>query len=231
MKKPSGKWDLENPVDKKVKWDDPLTIIGVVKDFHFKSVHEKIEPLVIMIAANRYNRVYVKLNSGDLTAAVGAVNDVYKKFSPDRPFDYTFLNEDFDKLYRAEQRTGTIFNYFAWIAIFISCLGLFGLVMFTIEHRVKEIGIRKVLGASVSNLFSLISSDFIRLIIISNVIAIPVAWYAMNKWLDSFAYRVNIHWATFVIAAVASILIAWLTMSYQSIKAAIANPVNSLRNE
>ena len=184
-----------------------------------------------MIAANRYNRVYVKLNSGDLTAAVGAVNDVYKKFSPDRPFDYTFLNQDFDKLYRAEQRTGTIFNYFAWIAIFISCLGLFGLVMFTIEHRVKEIGIRKVLGASVSNLFSLISSDFIRLIIISNVIAIPVAWYAMNKWLDSFAYRVNIHWATFVIAAVASILIAWLTMSYQSIKAAIANPVNSLRNE
>ena len=222
---------LENPVDKKVKWDDQLTIIGVVKDFHFKSVHEKIEPLVIMVAANRYNRVYVKLNSGDLTAAVGAVNDVYKKFSPDRPFDYTFLNDDFDRLYRAEQRTGTIFNYFAWIAIFISCLGLFGLVMFTIEQRVKEIGIRKVLGASVSNLFSLISSDFIRLIIISNVIAIPVAWYAMNKWLDSFAYRITIHWATFVIAAVASILIAWLTMSYQSIKAAIANPVNSLRNE
>ena len=222
---------LENPVDKKVTWDDPLTIIGVVKDFHFKSVHEKIEPLVIMVVADRYNRVYVKLNAGDLTGAVGSVKDVYKKFSPDRPFDYTFLNEDFDKLYRAEQRTGTIFNYFAGIAIFISCLGLFGLVMFTIEQRVKEIGIRKVLGASVSNLFSLISSDFIRLIIISNVIAIPVAWYAMNKWLDSFAYRITIHWATFAIAAVASILIAWLTMSYQSIKAAIANPVNSLRNE
>ena len=222
---------LENPVDKKVTWDDPLTIIGVVKDFHFKSVHEKIEPLVIKVVANYYNRVYLKLNAGDLTGAVGSVKDVYKKFSPDRPFDYTFLNEDFDKLYRAEQRTGTIFNYFAWIAIFISCLGLFGLVMFTIEQRVKEIGIRKVLGASVSNLFSLISSDFIRLIIISNVIAIPVAWYAMNQWLDSFAYRINIHWATFAVAAVASILIAWLTMSYQSIKAAVANPVNSLRNE
>ena len=222
---------LENPVDKKVKWDDPLTIIGIVKDFHFKSIHEKIEPLVIMVAANRYNWVYVKLNSGDLTGAVGAVKDAYKKFSPDRPFDYTFLNEDFDKLYRAEQRTGTIFNYFAWIAIFISCLGLFGLVMFTIEQRVKEIGIRKVLGASVSNLFSLISSDFIRLIIISNVIAIPVAWYAMNKWLDTFAYKITIHWATFALAAAASILIAWLTMSYQSVKAAVANPVNSLRNE
>jgi len=162
---------------------------------------------------------------------VTGVKNVYNKFSPDRPFDYTFLNEDFDKLYRAEQRTGAIFNYFAWIAVFISCLGLFGLVMFTIEQRVKEIGIRKVLGASVSNLFSLISSDFIRLIIISNVIAVPLAWYAMNKWLDTFAYKITIHWATFALAAAASILIAWLTMSYQSIKAAIANPVNSLRNE
>ena len=222
---------FENPVDRKVTWDDPLTIIGVVKDFHFKSVHEKIEPLAIMVVASRYNWIYVKLDAGDPTGAMSSVKDVYKKFSPDRPFDYTFLNEDFDKLYRAEERTGTIFNYFAGIAIFISCLGLFGLVMFTIEQRVKEIGIRKVLGASVSNLFSLISADFIRLIIISNVIAIPVAWYAMNKWLDTFAYKVTIHWATFAIAAVVSILIAWLTMSYQSIKAAIANPVNSLRNE
>jgi ABC-type antimicrobial peptide transport system permease subunit len=159
------------------------------------------------------------------------VEATFKKFAPDYPFEYTFLDDDFDKLYRVEQRTGEIFNYFAFIAVFISCLGLLGLVMFTTEQRTKEIGVRKVLGASVTNVVSLISSDFLGLILISNLLAIPLGWYIMNQWLNGFAYKISIHWLTFLIAAASSVVIAGLTMAYQSIKAAIANPVDSLRNE
>jgi hypothetical protein len=223
---------LANPLNKTITWDDThFTVIGVVKDFHFKSVHDHIEPLVIFIRPAWHNRVYVKLENGDLQKTLSSVESVYKKISPENPFEYTFLNDDFDKLYRSEQRTGTIFNYFAWIAIIISCLGLFGLVMFTTEQRTREIGIRKVMGASVTSLFSLISLDFIRLIFIANLVAIPVAWYMMSRWLEGFAYHANLHWFTFGIAALASILIAWITLSYQSLKAATNNPVKSLRSE
>ncbi len=220
---------LKDPVNK--RWGTDGKIIGIVKDFHFKSVHEKIEPLILFINPHWLNLVYVRISPDKTRDALAVVERTFKKFAPENPFEFTFLDDDFDKLYRAEQRTGKIFNYFAIIAIFISCLGLFGLVMFTTEQRTKEIGVRKVLGASVQNVVSLISADFIKLIIISNVVAIPVAWYMMNMWLDSFAYKISIHWVTFFIAGGSSILIAWLTMAYQSIKAAAANPVDSLRNE
>lgn len=221
--------DLSDPINK--RWGTNGKIIGVVKDFHFKSVHEKIEPLIMFVNPDWYSVMYVRINSENTKEALAWIESTFKKFAPENPFEYAFLDDDFDRLYRAEQRTGEIFNYFAFIAIFISCLGLFGLVMFTTEQRTKEIGVRKVLGASVRNVVSLISIDFIKLILISNVIAIPVAWYFMNKWLDSFAYKISIHWMTFFVAGVSSIAIAWLTMAYQSIKAASANPVDSLRNE
>jgi putative ABC transport system permease protein len=194
-------------------------------------VHERIEPLILFINPSWQNLVYVRISPDNTREALAVVERTFKKFAPENPFEFTFLDDDFDRLYRAEQRTGKIFNYFAIIAIFISCLGLFGLVMFTTEQRTKEIGVRKVLGASVQSVVSLISADFIKLIIISNVVAIPVAWYMMNMWLANFAYKISIHWVTFFIAGGSSLLIAWLTIAYQSIKAAVANPVDSLRNE
>ena len=222
---------IKDPVNKKVTWGDELTIIGIVKDFHFKPIHTRIEPLALFVSTSWYNRVYVRMQPENVSEHVAAVEGVFKKFCPENPFEFTFLDDEFDRLYRAEQRTGTIFNYFAVIAVFISCLGLVGLVMFTTEQRTKEIGIRKVLGASVGNLFRLISIDFIRLIILSNILAVPVAWYIMDKWLSGFAYHIDIHWLTFGIAALSSIIIAWLTMSFQSVRAATANPINSLRTE
>jgi putative ABC transport system permease protein len=221
--------DLKDPVNK--RWGTDGKIIGIVKDFHFKSVHERIEPLILFINPSWQNLVYVRISPDNTREALAVVERTFKKFAPENPFEFTFLDDDFDRLYRAEQRTGKIFNYFAIIAIFISCLGLFGLVMFTTEQRTKEIGVRKVLGASVQSVVSLISADFIKLIIISNVVAIPVAWYMMNMWLANFAYKISIHWVTFFIAGGSSLLIAWLTIAYQSIKAAVANPVDSLRNE
>lgn len=219
---------MEDPVGKRFAGG---TIIGVVKDFHFRSMHEKIEPIVLFISRNAHARIAVKLRKDNIEQGVATVEATYKKFIHDRPFEYTFMKDDLDHQYRTEHRTGKIFNCFAFIAIFISCLGLFGLVMFATEQRTKEIGVRKVLGASVRNVVFLISSDFTKIILIANAIAIPMAWYAMNRWMGTFAYHVAISWTSFAVASACSILIAGLTISYQSIKSATANPVNSLRNE
>ena len=151
--------------------------------------------------------------------------------APSQPFDYSFMDEEFNNLYTTEQRTGHIFITFAVLAILIACLGLFGLVTYAAEQRTKEIGIRKVLGANVTNIVTMISKDFLKLVLIASVIAFPVAWWAMNKWLQDFAYRVNISWWVFVLAACIAVLIALMTISFQAIKAAIANPVKSLRTE
>ena len=154
-----------------------------------------------------------------------------EQYGAGQPFSYTFMDTDFNKIYTAEQRTGKLFITFAVFAIFIGCLGLFGLVTYAAEQRTKEIGVRKVLGASVSSIVAMLSKDFAKLVLIASVIAFPVAWWAMNKWLQSFAYRINISWWVFVIAGVSAILIALITVSFQAIKAAIANPVKSLRTE
>ncbi|MBT1689826.1 ABC transporter permease [Dawidia soli] len=219
---------IEDPVNK--RWGEKGKIIGVIKDFHFKSVHEKIEPLVIFNDIG-YGKIYARLNGPNAQESIAAIERTFSKFAPDHPFEYSFLDDDFDHLYTAEQRTGRLFNYFACIAIFVSCLGLFGLVMFATEQRTKEIGVRKVLGASVSSVVTLISVDFIKLVLMANIITIPVSLYAMNRWLSGFAYHVDIHWTTFAIAGVTSVGIALITMAYQSLKAAWTNPVKALRAE
>jgi putative ABC transport system permease protein len=208
----------------------PYHIIGVVKDFNFSSMHDKVGPLVIELGEN-YGRVAMRINTKNIPALISHVQNKWNSMAPGQPFSYTFLDADFNKMYNAEQRTGKLFITFAVFAIFIACLGLFGLVTYAAEQRIKEIGIRKVLGASVGEIVTMISKDFVKLVLIAFVIAFPVAWWAMNKWLQSFAYRINISWWVFVMAGLLTIAIALITVSFQAIKAAIANPVKSLRTE
>jgi putative ABC transport system permease protein len=211
-------------------------IIGVMKDFHFESLHQEIKPIIFIMPASAgnnsfYNNISIKISGQNISSSLTTINDAWQRYLPDLPYQYTFLDEKFSKLYEAEQRQGTIFTVFACIAIFIACLGLFGLSAFAISQRVKEIGVRKVLGANVTSIVTLISKDFLKLVLIAALIAFPVAWYAMHQWLQAFAYRVGIHWWVFVITAVAALVIALLTISFQAIKAAVANPVKSLRTE
>ncbi len=207
------------------------TIKGVVKDFNFQSLKEKITPLIFFTFWNNSNILYVRTTGAAAQQAIALTEQEYKKYAGDVPFKYNFLDKAFEEQYKTEQRSGTLFNLFAGIAIFISCLGLFGLSTYTAQVKTKEIGIRKVLGASVSGIVALISKDFLKLVLISILIATPVAWWAVNKWLLNFAYRINIQWWVFAIAGITAILIALVTISFQAIKAAIANPVKSLRTE
>ena len=208
-------------------------IIGIFNDFHFESLHQKIVPLVLLVPknANNYGRVSIKVSGSNITAALSQIERTWKKFLPDTPYQYAFLDENFEKLYNAEEKQKTLLTIFACIAIFIACLGLFGLSAFAIIQRIKEIGIRKVLGANVTNIVALLSKDFLKLVIIAAVIAFPIAWYAMNNWLQDFAYRINIPWWIFLAAGIIAAIIAFATISLQTIKAAISNPVKSLRTE
>jgi ABC-type antimicrobial peptide transport system permease subunit len=206
------------------------TIIGVVKDFHFKSLKEKISPL-LFFSRWQGNILHVRTTPGNASQAIAAVEKQYKKYAGNIPFSYNFLDKSFEAQYKSEQRAGTLFNVFAGIAIFISCLGLFGLATYTAQVKTKEIGIRKVLGATVAGVVQLVSKDFLKLVIIAIIIATPVAWLAMNKWLQGFEYRVSVSWWVFALAGILALLIALLTVSFQAIKAAIANPVKSLRTE
>ena len=210
-------------------------IIGVMGNFHFESMHQRIVPLILLLPkpeqGNFYGRLSVKISGNNIPAAINAIEKAWKKYLSDTPFDYTFLDENFDKLYESEQRQASIFTTFAFIAIFIACLGLFGLSAFAISQRVKEIGIRKVLGASVQSIVALLSKDFMVLVLIAAIISFPVAWYAMHNWLQDFAYRITIPWWLFIIAALIAAAIAIATISIQAIKAAYSNPVKSLRSE
>jgi putative ABC transport system permease protein len=207
-------------------------IIGVFNDFHFESMHQKILPLVMYMPRRPdYGRISIKVAGNNMTAAVAHIESVWKKFVPNTPFEYTFLDDNFDRLYRSENRQGSIFTLFSCIAIFIACLGLFGLSAFAISQRIKEIGIRKVIGASVTSIVTLLSKDFLKLVAIASLIAFPLAWYAMNSWLQDFAYRSNIPWWIFAAAGIIAVVIALVTISFQAIKAATANPVKSLRSE
>jgi putative ABC transport system permease protein len=208
----------------------PYHIIGVVKDFNFSSMHDKVGPLIIELGEN-YGRVAMRINTKNIPALISQVQNKWNSIAPGQPFSYSFLDADFNKIYNAEQRTGKLFITFAVFAIFIACLGLFGLVTYAAEQRIKEIGIRKVLGASVGEIVTMISKDFVKLVLIASVIAFPIAWWMMNKWLQSFAYRIDISWWVFVLAGLLTIAIALLTVSFQAVKAAIANPVKSLRTE
>jgi len=223
----------KDPIGKTLTWGGKNgTIIGVVKDFHFQSMHTLIRPLIAYLSTKQIEgNVLVHIEKGRTKEVLAQLQNAYKELNPDFPFTYNFTSEQYAKLYKSEQVISRLSNYFAFIAIFISCLGLLGLAIFTAEQRKKEIGIRKVLGASVSGIVQLLSKDFIKLVIISIIIATPVAWWAMNKWLQDFAYRIEITWWMFAFAGLAAIFIALITVSFQAIQAAIANPIKSLRSE
>jgi len=205
-------------------------VIGIVEDFHFRSLHERIAPLVMTLGKTG-GFLIVKTKTQDVTGLLSTLKQQWTTLLPDEPFVYSFLDESFTATYRAEQRTGQIVGIFAGLTIFIACLGLFGLATFTAEQRTKEIGVRKVLGASVFSIVGLLSKDFLKLVLVAILIASPLAWYAMHRWLEDFAYRVDISWWVFALAGLLAIGIALLTVSFQSIKAALVNPVKSLRSE
>jgi putative ABC transport system permease protein len=237
--------ELENPVGRRLITVDVnpqtgeeetvvYTVIGVMRDFHFQSLHQKISPVYFFYSSNPQganNLITARLREGNLQAALSKIESAWNQFMPDRPFDYSFLDNDLDELYQSEQVAQKIFGLFALLAIFIACLGLLGLAAFITRQRTKEIGIRKVLGASAGNIVSLLSTDFLKLVFIALLIATPLAWYAMSKWLEGFAYRIDLSWWIFALSGLLAIAIAFLTVSWQSVRAALMNPVKALRNE
>ena len=234
------KYGLGSPQEAIGKWlaldwdgqQHQFTIIGVVKNFHFKDLHEEIEPIAFRYYHEAdFNYLLARSGGSNVKQALTGLEATWKKLNPNEPFEYSFLDQDFQKNYEAEDRQAGLINYFTIVAIIISCLGLFGLATFTAEQRTKEIGIRKVLGASVYGVVALLSKDFLKLVFIAVLIASPLAWWGMNKWLQNFAYQTSIGWQVFAITTFIAILIAFATISFQAIKAAIANPVKSLRTE
>jgi putative ABC transport system permease protein len=206
------------------------TIIGVVKNFNFKPIQQAIEPLILR--PNKYGGfIFVRSKPGKTEATIKTLEKICQQLNPAYPFDYAFLDEDLSNLYRGEQQIGNLFNVFAVLAIFISCLGLYGLSAFIAEQRIKEIGVRKVLGASIVNIVYLLSTTFTRVILVAVCMAVPISWYAANQWLRGFAFHVQVGWGIFALASFAALFIAWCTVSYESVKSAVANPVKSLRSE
>ncbi len=231
-------FELEDPVGKKLRQTRgdvvvDFTIIGIVKDFNFQSLHDNITPLTIRNTESFGGGAvygYLRVKSDDFAKTLFAVEEKWKKFSP-QPFKYVFLDQNINQQYQSEKQAGDVFKIFSLLAIIIACVGLFGLAAYTSSLRTKEIGVRKVLGASVAGVVFLLSKDFTRLILIAFVLAVPLGWYLMESWLEDFAYRINVGVDVFLLAGTLALLIGWLTVSYQSIKAAIMNPVNALRNE
>jgi len=225
---------MTSPLGKRFSWESYNmngTIIGIIKDFHSTSFHQEIGPVFLKIFPDWYDTVSIRIKSDNILNTIGFLKNKLKKVIPDYPFSYTFLDEDIDNLYKAEQRMGSIFRYCMFLALFISCLGLFGLASFMAAQRAKEIAIRKVLGSSVSEIVVLLSKEFTKWIFAANVIAWPLAYFVMNKWLQNFVYRSNIGFSAFVLSAAAVLVVALFAISYQSLKAAISNPVDALKYE
>ncbi|WP_259016973.1 ABC transporter permease [Emticicia fluvialis] len=228
------KMDMKDPVGKEMTmWGKKGTIIGLVKSFHINSLHESIPPLILNFQRGKENwgQIIVRAEAGKTREALASMEKAYKKFNPRFPFQYYFTDQEFADQYKGENVVSKLANYFAFLAIFISCLGLFGLAMFTAEQRTKEIGVRKVLGASVFSITAMLSKDFLKLVFIAALIAFPLAWYLMKNWLQKYAYRIEIQWWFFLVAGLVAVAIALLTVSYQSIKAALMNPMKSLKSE
>jgi putative ABC transport system permease protein len=217
-------------VQSKAEDFEALTIIGVVQDFHFESLHDNISGLYVQLS-NTEGPISVRLKPGDAAGVIAGIERNWQRFNPDRALSYHFMDETLNRVYASEQRIGLIALVFALLSILVSCLGLFGLAAFTTEQRTKEIGVRKVLGASVASITGLLAQDFLKLVLVAIVLACPLAYYFMQQWLADFAYRIDIQWWMFVGAALAAVAIAFATVSFQSIKAAMANPITSLRNE
>ena len=230
----------KNPIGKTITYpgndNQKFTVIGVVKDFNTDSFHNSISPFALFYTASKtYNikssYIAIRIKPGNYSETLSSIQNKWKQFAPDLPFDYSFMVAEFDALYRSDQTMGKVFTVFTVLSLTVACLGLLGLAIYTAERRTKEIGIRKVLGASVQNVVLSLSKEFIRLITVALVIAFPIAWYAMNKWLQDFAYKTAINWWIFALAASVILIITFITISYQAIKAAIANPIKSLRSE
>lgn len=221
----------ESPIGRQFEIMERGPVIGVVKDFHFFSLHQKIEPLALLIYPEVLDYLAVRISPNAVPDTLAFLGRTWNEFSGAQPFEYSFLDEDYDNLYKAETRLNTIFGYITVLSIFIACLGLFGLASFMIEQKTKEIGIRKVLGASVSNLFLSLSKEFVKCVLIANVIAWPLAYFIMSQWLQNFAYRISIGLWVFLAAMVSALFIAVLTVSYQTVRAAVADPVDILRYE
>lgn len=230
LRKPIGETLVKNPG---AEDEERLQVIGVVKDFHLESFDQQVKPLAFGYYTPTFlsDYIVIRLQAGDIPGAVEQVRGVWSRFEPDNPFVYSFLDQDFDRLFREEQRLGKVLTVFTVLAIVVACLGLLGLVAFVASQRTKEIGIRKVLGASVQQLTFMLTKEFVLLVLAAFVVAVPLAYWLSAQWLENFAYRVELGFGTFALAGVGAILLAWLTVSFQSIKAALANPVDSLRDE
>ncbi|WP_431216694.1 FtsX-like permease family protein [Puia sp. P3] len=224
---------LKDPVGQSLVWGNhPGRIVGVLKDFHFSSMHSSIDPLVVRLDDNwTWGTVLVRTQAGRTREAIAGLEKLAKTFNPEFPFTYRFSDEEFNKLYKSEQLVGRLAGYFAFLGIFISCLGLFGLATFAIAQRTREIGIRKVLGASVPGIAFLLTGNFLKIVVLAMLVAFPTAWLLMNSWLDGFVYRIHMEWWMFAAAGVSTLGIALLTVSYQSIRSALANPIRSLRTD
>jgi putative ABC transport system permease protein len=220
----------QNALNKQIKYGDVTgNVVGVVKDFHFESLHQAIVPMIFLLGSP--GSLSIKIDGHNVQSSVAAIRQTWQHYLPGKPFEFSFLDAKFDQLYRSEQQQGALFTIFSCLAIFIACLGLFGLSAFTITQRVKEIGVRKILGASINQIVLELSKDFLKLVIFAALVSIPAAWYLMNRWLSDFASRVSISWWILAAAAIIAFVIAFATISFQSVKAAMANPVKSLRSE
>jgi ABC-type antimicrobial peptide transport system permease subunit len=212
-------------------WGQTGPVIGVVKDFEMNSIYTPTEPLIMQLAPQNTNRFFVRTRPGQTGEALASLEEVFEQFNPEYPFDYRFLDEEFESAYRSEVVIGRLANVFAGIAIFISCLGLFGLVSYTVQHRTKEIGVRKVLGATTTNLAMLLSGEVMRLVLLGIALALPISYFIVREWLTRFTDYIDIGFGLFVAAGLLAMVIAWTTVSFQAIKAALADPVKSLRYE
>ncbi len=232
---------LNESAAKQIGWNNPVgeqmniigwgNVIGVIKDFHFQSLHNKIEPLALCVYPEAYQYLHIRVKTENISGTISFMENKWKELFPDKVFEYSFFDEDFDKLYKAEIRLESIFNFITALAMLVACLGLFGLVHYSTERRTKEIGIRKILGSTIPNVMLLLIKDFIGWILIANMIAFPIAYYFMNKWLQDFAYRIEMNWWIFILSGGGALLIAIVTVSFQVIKAATANPVKALKYE
>jgi putative ABC transport system permease protein len=223
---------LENPLATRFEWDDKKgRVIGVVKDFQFQSLREEIDPLVIHIWTSNTYVFAMRIRPENIPQTLAFIESKWRDLDPAHPFEYSFMDETFDRLYRSEEKLSQIFSVFSFLAVFIASLGLFGLALYMVEQRNKEIGIRKILGASIGRIFVLLSREFALLVLVANLFAWPAAYFFMHNWLQNFAYRVNIAPWIFVLSAVIAFVIAVLTISFQAVKAAMADPVDSLRYE
>jgi putative ABC transport system permease protein len=224
--------DMSSLLGKRFGFDSTGQIVGIAKDFNFNSLHHKIETMFLFNQTDwGYSNMSVKINGSKPKEAIAFIQSVWQKNCPDVPFEYEFLDDHFTELYRADSQISTIVGTLAILAIIISCLGLFGLASYSAEKRIKEVGIRKVLGASLQHIVLMLSKDFLKYVLIATLIAWPLSWFAVHKWLQDYAYRINISWWIFLSAGLIAVIIALVTISFQAIKAAIANPVESLRTE